>query len=406
MAFEWEPPPDPDLSALFGTAVAAWSQDQPKVIAWDTETTGLTWADRPFCVTLAWHSDDPIQGPGVYGYYVELSEHGAPEFVRAVLNHAERHALHNGKFDLRMLENAGVWTPDQWGGTYFDDTEALAHLDDEHRPKKLKKLAVSVLGESDIVQVPKRRHLVIDGEKQYDEKGKKVMEPYLDPQPREDYEVGMAKEWAKRKYGLASVDDVGYDLLPRGTIVPYAIKDAVFTLRLAGALYPRIVRDPELFALYEREVFNTTRGAAMQMERAGMAVRTDYLAEQVKAYRKKCYAHELAIERMVGKPVRTGKIAPKERADYFNPGSSSPDAANFLAAAGFERGSYDAENLRGINHPLADLLLVYRKDVKLLDGYLVALAKETGEDGIFHPSLRYHGTVSGRTSAGAERGDG
>jgi DNA polymerase I-like protein with 3'-5' exonuclease and polymerase domains len=94
----------------------------------------------------------------------------------------------------------------------------------------------------------------------------------------------------------------------------------------------------------------------------------------------------------------------KEKPLYFNP--ASPDqVGEYFAAHGFVRDSYDAEALGAITHPLAPKLLEYRSDKKILDSYFVALQRDTGADGIFHPSLRQHGTVSGRTSAGAERGD-
>ena len=136
-----------------------------------------------------------------------------------------------------------------------------------------------------------------------------------------------------------------------------------------------------------------------------MGTRQEYVAEQVKAYRKKVLVHEAEIERIVGKPVRTGKMPPKERPNYFNPSASSPDVGNWLTERGHERPNYDKEQLAGVDHPLAARLLDYRSDTKILDSYFIALQKETGDDGIFHPALRQHGTVTGRTSAGAEKGD-
>jgi DNA polymerase I-like protein with 3'-5' exonuclease and polymerase domains len=270
----------------------------------------------------------------------------------------------------------------------------MAHLDDEHQDKGLKDLAISVLKFDDTMDVP--------GKSKDKDTGKMV--DVIRQVPRSKWEIDKARMWAKKHHGLRKVSEVGYDLLPRGILVPYAILDAVWTFNLARILHPKIMYYPEVAALYDREI-RLTRGAIYEMEKAGMATRQDYVAEMVKEYRTRCYNHENDIEQIVGKPVRTGDIPKAEREQFFNPNSSAPDARDLLAAAGFERESYDADSLATIDHPLARKLLEYRKDVKILDTYFVALQSDTGPDGIFHQSSRQHGTVSGRTSGGRERGD-
>lgn len=402
VAAKWEPPADPNLVNLARTGWLAWKRDMPTTIAFDTETTGLEYHDRAFCGTVAWRSptEDLLRGQpiGVEGYYFEF-ERGSKEFTDkskgaflTMLEHANVIVAHNAKFDLHKVEAALGFRlrPDQ----VLHDTECMSHLDDEHRPKGLKELAVSVLGFDDLIDVPGKAK----------DKATGKMVDVIRRKPRSQVEIDKAREWAKKHNGLRSVKEVGYHLLPRGTVVPYAILDAEWTLNLAAKLWPRVNRYADLRELYDREML-LTRTAIYDMEKAGMGTRPDYVAEQIKAYRGKCLQHELGLEAIVGKPVKTGKIAPKERALYFNPSASSPDAGEFLTARGFARESYDAENLAGITHPLASALVAYRKDTKILDSYLIALQRGTGTDGIFHMSLRQHGTVSGRTSGGSERGD-
>jgi DNA polymerase I-like protein with 3'-5' exonuclease and polymerase domains len=401
----WEPPADPDLEKLAREGWAAWERDRPTVIAFDTETSGLAFHDRAFGVSLAWKGDHLLTPDGVAGFWFETERFDSREALRRIFAHATHLVAHNWKFDAHKVTALGV--VDDWSRFEIHDTEGMAHLDDEHRPKGLKDLAVSLLGWDDTILIPGTQKCPNDCGKDPDceecaGKGRVEIER---PVPRSEWEIKQAREWAKKKYGLASVKDVGYDILPRGTVVPYAILDAEWTYRLAQLLHPRILRYPDtLIPLYEQEML-LSRGAMYGLEQAGIGTRVEYTAAKVKEYRKRCLEHEAAIEAIVGKPVRTGKIPPKERADYFNPSSSSPDVGNWLAERGFPRDSYDADNLKGIDHPLAQRLLSYRKDVKLLDGYFVALQKEVGADGVFHPSIRQHGTVSGRTSAGAEKGD-
>lgn len=422
MAVEaYEPPPDPDFAQLASTAWRQWEMDQPKVIAFDTETTGLTYYDRAFGASVAWVSDDVIQGRKVYGAWFDFDHlPNAQEAVRRILSHADVIVGHNLKFDAHKADRAGI-APD-WTAKELHDTEAMAHLLDEHRRKGLKDLMVSVLGWHDVVQVTKRRknpdyvkelHKVMpstghakgcprDGTCACESWPPSMLEYTVDV-PREKFDLDRAKEWAKKRYDLASIDDVSYDLLPRGTLVPYAIMDAVGTYHLGAALHPQVLAFPDLTELYEREM-QLTR-VIYDMERRGMATDGAYVQQQVSEYRTKVLQHEATIQSIVGKPVRTGKMTARERPQFFNPDSSDEVGDFFARAEGFRRDSYNADALKEIQHPLAGTLLAYRADAKILRTYLEALRKEVGPDGIYHMSMRQHGTVSGRTSNGAERGD-
>ncbi len=270
-------------------------------------------------------------------------------------------------------------------GVAFNEASGPCLTRVEGNDEGLKALAVSVLGENDTV----RLQVQSTGE------WKEV--------PREKWEIDEARKWAKKEYGLKTVAEVGYDLLPRGTVVPYAIKDAEWTFRLAQVLHPQILAIPGVCDLYTSEMALST-GALYSLERAGLKVRTDYLDAQIKAYRTKVLQHELDIEQIVGKPVRTGAIPPKERHQFFNP-ASNKELAEYFELAGFSYDSYDADTLKTMAHPMAAKLISYRSDKKLLETYFTALRAEVGDDGLYHPSIREHGTVSGRASSGANLAD-
>src|SRR5882672_10013657 len=144
---EWTPPPDPDFERLTYEAIRQYRSDNPERVAFDTETSGFEWYDEAFCVTAAWRAKN---GDIVSGYF-ELDLYDSHNEVVEVLT-ANTLIGHNIKFDLHRVHNLGLL-----GGnldTYvIHDTECMAHLDDEHRKKGLKDLAVSVLGYDDTIQV-------------------------------------------------------------------------------------------------------------------------------------------------------------------------------------------------------------------------------------------------------------
>lgn len=387
----WEPPSEPNLENCARTGWAEWEMDQPKVISFDTETTGLEFHDVAFGASIAWHHDDVIGFPRVRGHWFEFERFDSREAVRRIIDHADVLVAHNAKFDLHKLAAEGITLrPDQ----QLHDTECMAHLTDEHRLKGLKSLAINVLGFDDTIEIPARR--------KNKETGKQ--EDYMKKVARSVHELQKARMWAKKEYDLDSITEVGYHMLPRGVLVPYAKLDAEWTFNLAGVLHPLILAHPELENLYTNTEMRLTRGSLYELERAGLKVDLEYVRGQIKVYRKRTLKAELAIEQIVGRPVRTGDMPEKEKPDYFNP-ASPKQVGEYLAAAGFDSESYDAEALQAMDHPLAHALLNYRGDKKLLESYFVALERDTGPDGLFHPALRQHGTVSGRTSAGAERGD-
>ena len=336
----------------------------------------------------------------MYGCWFELDRLDCREAVRRILERADVLVAHNLKFDAHKLETAGIVGPDFWAAKELHDTECMSHLLDEHRPKGLKSLMVSVLGWADTVTVEKHR-----ANPEYTGRGCGVprMLPYTVEEPAEAYHIKQAREHIKKERKLQTLEEVSYDMIPRGTIVPYAIDDAVGTYQLARLLYPKIVASSDLAALYAQEMELTS--IIMGMERAGMKVDTAYVGDQVVRYRRQVMAHEGLIEGIVGKEVRTGPMTAKERPNYWNPSSKDDIREFFTGVEGHTRPSYSKDVLATIPHVLAEELLDYRSDSKILGTYLEPLAAETGPDGIFHMSVRQHGTVAGRTSNGAERGD-
>lgn len=329
-----------DLDLRARAAYSAWSQDGPETMAVDTETTGLNYHDTPFCVTLAWRKDS-----GAYvGHYIELTERSLHDVQDMLLDTPEL-VFHNAKFDLQKLlyVKALLWsealTPER-----IHDTEAQAHLLDEHQRLGLKSLATEKLGV--------------------------------------ETDEAKAIQAARRKLKLTKDD--GYDKLPREVIIPYAIQDAILTLRLHHQFYPQVSAHADLLDLYRMEMQLTL--ALLRMEGNGMAVDVDYLTQTAREYAKRALELEVSIRRMVGR-------------DDFNPNSPKQVLEAFDARGWHNMPSTDADTLKGMDDPLAKAIVELRGVRKMHGTYLQGLLDEQ-TDGIVHPWFRQHGTRTGRMSSG------
>lgn len=325
--------PGVDLTHLGTMGFDAWKRDQPDRIGVDTETDGRFY---PFCVTIAW---------GDEAHYFEV-----PEFedeVREILMATPSWVFHNAKFDLGALLDANLIERADIQPGFFEDTETIAHLLNEHQKRGLKFLAGVYLGES-------------------------------------TDEAERIKE-AKRKLKLRASD--GYEKLPRDLIVPYAIKDAEFTIKLYDRFWPTLSGQADLSSLYLLEKELTI--ALLDMERAGMGLDLSYLTKTAKEYKSKALKVELQIRDITGD-------------EEINP--NSPDQIKqALAKRGLNLSSTNQETLRAHRgDPLVDALLELRKLQKMSSTYLEAINRERSGDRL-HPNFRQHGTRTGRMSSGSHQ---
>jgi DNA polymerase I-like protein with 3'-5' exonuclease and polymerase domains len=314
------------------------TQVSSKYVAIDTETEGVEWEHRPFCMTATWRDSE---GELVSHYY-ELSESDDYSEANKVLRMADYLVMHNAKFDLQKLILVGLL---DLGGLQSDrihNTECIAHLLDEQRLKGLKFLAREILGEDT------------------------------------DEEKVLAQ--ARRDNKLTKAD--GYDKLPREVVIPYAIKDTEYTLRLFETLYPQLQKHKDLLALYAQE--QRLELVLLHMETMGMALDMEYLEGAVKQYAMNILQTELDIQDIAGEDFNPN--SPKQVIDWF--------LANGIALEGTAR-----EVLEPVSHPLAEKIL-HLRDLKKVHGtYLKPMLQEQ-RNGILHPNFRQHGTKTGRMSSG------
>lgn len=337
----------------------AWEDAKPELVAVDTETTGLAFYDTPFLLSAWW---------GEEGYAVDLSSHEGRAAARTLLSETPSLVFHNAKYDIQKLRLVDLFPDGQLhvpGFSGVHDTEAIAHLLNEHRRKGLKPLAREVLGletdEADAIAKARRKHKL------------------------------------KKADGL----DKLYAVEPQ-LVIDYAIKDVEFTWKLFWYLWPQISRFQDLLDLYELE--RELMWVLLDMETAGMGVDLKYVGEAAKDYAGQVLRAEWKIEDATGlkvfKPEKSGQKTPE---GHINP-NSNPQLAEYFQGKGIYAESYDKSVLKTLDDPLAEAILELRAASKIHNTYLQPMLTEQ-RDGVLHPNFRQHGTRGRRMSSGqAEEG--
>ena len=306
------------------------------LLAIDTETTGVGWHDEAFMISVATHA-------GSHAYDKRVCEHGEwhshVQHVYDMLINCDKIIMHNAKFDIQKLCRLGI--PLSVFVDKFEDTQALAHLIDEHQSTSLKYLARTILGE-------------------------------------ETDEDEVLKVW-RRKNKMKKED--GYEPIPHEILAPYAAKDAEFTLRLYEVLRNRLPED--LCPLYEIEKALTI--SLLGIEARGLQIDKSYVKKQRQEYGDKIYKTKARIAEISG--------------SEFNPQSPAQIIAAF-EERGIRISKTDKATLASVDDELASLIVELREANKIKTTYFDGLDAEA-RDGILHPNFRQHGTRTGRMSSGA-----
>lgn len=321
----------------------AFTLYRPNIVAIDTETSGFAWHDEAFCATLSWR--DPLAG--VKNFYLDLDfdDHGHRLAVlRHILDNAGVWIFHNAKFDLQKLALADA-LPDNWRAKAIEDTAIMHALIDENDRHGLKYLAQKYLGAS----------------------------------------TNEEKVLAKVRRKLKIKKDEGYHLLPREVVVPYAMKDTEFTLRL----WERLRKDlpGAMHDLYAAEV--AVALALLDVEAQGIGLDVPYLKRTASEYgvRVMKLTKELQI------------LAAPPNGATFNPNSPKQIMEAF-ERRGLIVSATDKATLKTIDDALADTLLEYRNVKKMHATYLTGMLREQ-VDGVIHPNFNTTLPRTGRMSSSA-----
>lgn len=327
-------------------------------LALDTETTGLNKLND---IPIYWSMSD-----GVDRWLFSLEYLTLPSFHELVNRKDKVWVLHNAKYDMHMLYNAGV---PEFKGT-IADTLSMGFLFDENRQARgelgLKYLSNDLLGIA--------------------------MKPF-----KEIFDVKSEADIAPR---LISADI--------NVVARYATLDAFATWKLSEYLQAQledtVVNDVGVHANlfdYFMDVEAPFTKCLWRMERRGFAIDTQKLVNQRIPMEIRMKEINADIFREVGRPINIRSV--KQLKEYFF-GDQSKGGLGLkpVKYTDTDEPSTDEESLQAMASKgvkVAQMLLEYRKLDKLVGTYLVGLVEKIEKDGRIHGSINQTGTVTGRLSS-------
>lgn len=321
-----------------------------RLVALDTETTGLHWfkGHKPFLYTIAEIGKETI----VSNDFEKLNEYLAEEDTHVVMQDAI--------FDLSMLRVIGYDVQKLDGRVH--DTQTIYHILHPDAPFALERLGLVHLGEQKLTD--------------------------------------SVAAWF-RSQGISG-EDKNYADVPPEIMLPYAAKDAELTIKLAVlGLYILIIEAMEdkaknISRKSRLNVYSIERSlimALLDMYFRGLAIDVPYFEKLEQELLDK---QELLIEEVY-------KAAGKE----FNINSSSQLALLLLRQGASlpltDKGNFSVdekalEALDGSDIPLAQAVINYRRNKKLLKTYIIAFLRFQ-VDGIIYSELNTNNAATGRFSS-------
>jgi len=314
---------------------------QQRYIAVDTETTGLHWWRTEVCVvSFAW-SD------GSTALWVPKEERRPDSPMARLLTElfdcpTNRTVFWNAKFDFHQIRSTFGVEPKSWD--CFHDAMIMCHLLDENRRMALKIRVKEDLGIEPVEEKQLKLHM--------------------------------------RRNKLSTYDEIPLDIL-----LPYAVKDAEFTLTFY-ANYFSDIRDNFL------EVYDLERKSLlvlMEMERHGVLIDRPYLEGVQEQLLVELDELDLSIKNLVGDELNIN--SPRQLADYF---FRKEGLAPIKMGKNHE--SVDVSVLEQLKHPLAEQLVSYRKKFKLANTYVAPMLEMLDDNGRLHCSYNQVGAKTGRMS--------
>jgi DNA polymerase I len=301
--------------------------DEAPYLAFDTETTGLHWpSDRMFGFSIALPD-------GTVGYFDIRHHPRAIDWVNDELSRFRGTVIcHNASFDYKMAESGSIYLPID----RMDDTVIRQCLINEHEQSfSLDYLAGKYLGDQKVSSI-------------YDD---------------------LAKMFGGR--ATRGVQMKNLHLAPPTLVEPYAVKDALLTLRLWEWQQEEIKKQEiEAICAFERRVMVPLIKAEMR------GIRVDAkLAEKAMAkLTLEIDARQAELNSLVGTDLNVN--SPPQVKKIFNPtqdetGEWFADNGTHLQMTDSGNPSMDAEALRSMEGDRrAELILDVRSTVKTRDTFL------------------------------------
>ena len=398
---------------------------EQKLLAIDTETSGLYWVHSDVCgIVVGW---------GVaHNYYLPIKHQTDEQQLRIEDIRDDLNALFsdlsvskifaNAKFDLHGLRKIGIEVP----GT-IHDIVIMAHILDENADHGVKPLALMYVDpnadkyEKFIAQwrtdEAKRRR------SQFQERLKEkttaiLKDPVALQRVASKFHLDLAttdtktlKKFAQdlAKEDLSSLlcarnkkEDISYDYIPLEHITPYACADVHYTYLIFKELAVALVKSSDTKALYSQEM-RLTR-ILFDTEHNGVKIDVDYLASiepqfdiEIAQLEKSIYA-AVGYEFNIASPTQLVDALQKAGVTLTKVSKASKKAA----ANGEDvpiKYSADKEVLESLaaTHPFASQILTYRNLEKTKNTYAIGIRELVDAQNCVHPSFNQN-VSTGRMS--------
>ncbi|HHJ13750.1 MAG TPA: DNA polymerase I [Gammaproteobacteria bacterium] len=188
---------------------------------------------------------------------------------------------------------------------------------------------------------------------------------------------------------------IGFAQVALEQATPYAAEDADMTLRLHRHLWPKLSAETRLLAVYE-ELERPLIPVLSDMERSGVKVDTDMLAEQSRELAERMREVEAQAHALAGEPFNLG--SPKQIQHILFDKLELPVLARTPKGAPSTAEPVLAE--LALDYPLPRLILDYRSLSKLKSTYTDKLpAQVNPRTGRVHTSYHQAVTATGRLSS-------
>jgi len=396
-----------------------------KVLAVDTETSGLDWVQADACgIVIGW---------GVANnYYLPIDHKGGEkqldiENIRADLSEVFEDEtvskiFWNAKFDQHFLRKLGL----EIRGVIHDGV-VLVHLMDENSEKGLKPLSNKHLGKDAdkwegalkawrVAESSRRRksltQLIKDD---VDDKFPELEAEYMEDRPflkfsglTKAQQKAQLKKWLREKLkdhplSKNKLDDISYDYVPLEIIAPYACADVHYTWLLYKRFLIQVAGHNDLKNLYINEM--SLSALLFEVEHAGLQIDELYLKRLEPDFAKQIRHLEQDIYKDVGFEFNlesTNDLAHalKKAGCKLNKMTKKSKDMIKNGEKGEIKYSVDNDVLESLaaKYPFAFKIMEYRKLKKLMGTYVINIRNLTDENGFLHPTFNAN-VSTGRMSS-------
>lgn len=341
-----------------------------KVIAWDTETTGLFWrnGDRPYCFSFCNEKGEtavvsfPVDPRTRYVLYNAYKDYD--KLQQFFSDPTITKIAHNAQFDVGMTKAAGFTLKGE-----IICTMNLIRLVRSDAPMKLKEFCAAYLGiskddETDLKEATRKARRL--GKQQ----GYKI------------YEGGGTED------GQLAPD---YWLAPRDILEKYALTDAARCMAVYLTLMPEL-KKLKLEELWEQE--KKTWKVLRAIEKRGIRIYREKVIAHKYALKKKLQIYQKQALQIAGPKVNLNSHIQLKKIFY----EKLNEPTKYLTPTGSP--STDVDALRNMKHPLAKMILNMRacqKTVEFMDQYIDYMVEKNGIWKI-HPIIHQSRAITGRES--------